>query len=243
MNILQRKIGKIPNKYTVELEIKPVVILLSVPLLATLRYYNGGGKFFNRHLAVFFEGSDYLSLYRLLYFSASTFILYFLIPIFLISLVPNSKPSFYGLKLGRKKIGFGFAGVFFLFMLPLLFIVSKWPAFQSIYPIYKFAGRSPLDFILYQAAQLLFFFSWEFFFRGYMLFGLRERFGSTYAILIQTMPFVILHFGKPQIETIGAIFAGIALGGLAIGTESMWYGVILHWGVAVTMDVFAMVYK
>ena len=243
VSVLREKIRTSLNKYTKDFEITPVVILLSVPLLATLRYYNGRAAFFNRHLAVCFKTSDYLSLYRFLFFFLSGFVLFFLVPISLIYLIPNSKPSDYGLKLGRIKVGFGCVGVFFLFMLPILFIASKRPTFQSIYPMYKLAGRSTLDFVLYEGAQLLYFFSWEFFFRGYMLFGLKNKFGPTYAILIQTIPFVILHFGKPQLETIGAIFAGIALGALAISARSVWYGVILHWGVAVAMDVFVITYK
>ena len=78
--------------------------------------------------------------------------------------------------------------------------------------------------------------SWEFFFRGYMLFGLEERFGK-YSVLIQMIPFTILHHGKPFAESLGAILAGILLGVIALETRSFIYGALLHWLVAVSMDV------
>jgi hypothetical protein len=54
------------------------------------------------------------------------------------------------------------------------------------------------------------------------LFGLKEKFGF-YAVLIQMIPFVILHNGKPELETFGAIAGGIALGILALRTKSFYY--------------------
>jgi membrane protease YdiL (CAAX protease family) len=50
----------------------------------------------------------------------------------------------------------------------------------------------------------------------------------------------MIHFdGKPMPETLGAIGAGLILGTLAMRTKSIWGGVLIHMGVALTMDVFA----
>lgn len=78
-------------------------------------------------------------------------------------------------------------------------------------------------------------FAWEFMWRGYMLFGLEEKFGY-YSVLIQMIPFVILHNGKPFLETFGAIFGGIALGILALRTRSFYYCVVIHIGVMFSID-------
>jgi len=69
-----------------------------------------------------------------------------------------------------------------------------------------------------------------------MLFGLEAKFGY-YAILIQMIPFVILHNGKPMPETFGAILGGIALGILAFRTRSFFYGVLVHIGIMFTIDI------
>jgi aryl-alcohol dehydrogenase-like predicted oxidoreductase len=46
--------------------------------------------------------------------------------------------------------------------------------------------------------------------------------------------------GKPLPETLGAIGAGLILGTIAMRTKSIWGGVLIHVGVAMTMDVFAL---
>lgn len=81
---------------------------------------------------------------------------------------------------------------------------------------------------------------WEFIWRGFMLFGLEKKFGY-YAVLIQMIPFVILHNGKPFLETLGAIPGGIALGLLALRTRSIYYCVAVHIGVMFSIDILSVI--
>ena len=81
-------------------------------------------------------------------------------------------------------------------------------------------------------------FAWEFIWRGFMLFGLEKKFGG-YAVLMQMIPFVILHNGKPFLETFGAILGGIALGILALRTRSIYYCVLTHIGVMFSIDIIS----
>ena len=85
-------------------------------------------------------------------------------------------------------------------------------------------------------------FSWEFFFRGFMLFGLEKRFGN-YSLLIQTIPFAALHNRKPIAEAMGSIVAGLLLGVVALETRSFIYGAATHWFVAMTMDFLALAWR
>ena len=48
-----------------------------------------------------------------------------------------------------------------------------------------------------------------------------------------------MHFGKPLPETLGALAAGLTLGFLALKHRSVWYGVAVHYGVALSMDLLA----
>ena len=84
--------------------------------------------------------------------------------------------------------------------------------------------------------------SLEFFFRGFLVHGLKRRFGF-YCIVIAVMPYCMIHFGKPMPETLGAIFAGLALGTLSLFTRSIWLGVAIHVSVAVSMDLIALWYR
>jgi membrane protease YdiL (CAAX protease family) len=120
-------------------------------------------------------------------------------------------------------------------MLPLIWFFSATPEFVEKYPHLLSARTNWLEFSVYEAGMLIYLFSWEFFWRGYMLFGLKEKFGY-YAVLIQMIPFVILHNGKPFAETFGAIAGGIALGILALRTNSFLYGVITHMVVMISID-------
>ena len=81
--------------------------------------------------------------------------------------------------------------------------------------------------------------SLEFFFRGFILNGLRRALGAN-AIFVMIVPYCMIHYGKPLPETLGAIGAGLILGTLAMRTKSIWGGVLIHIGVATTMDVLAL---
>jgi membrane protease YdiL (CAAX protease family) len=54
------------------------------------------------------------------------------------------------------------------------------------------------------------------------------------------VPYCMIHYGKPLPETLGAIVAGLVLGTLALRTRSIWGGVLIHIGVALTMDMLAL---
>jgi membrane protease YdiL (CAAX protease family) len=85
-------------------------------------------------------------------------------------------------------------------------------------------------------------FSWEFFFRGFMLFGLAKKMDNRLAILIQTIPFALMHYRKPPLEAYGSIFAGIFLGIIAIRARSFLPSAILHFLVALSADIIGMVF-
>ena len=54
------------------------------------------------------------------------------------------------------------------------------------------------------------------------------------------VPNCMIHYGKPMPETLGAIGAGLILGTLAMRTRSIWGGVMIHVGVALSMDMLAL---
>ena len=49
--------------------------------------------------------------------------------------------------------------------------------------------------------------------------------------------YVALHFGKPVMETISAMFGGYFLGALAFQTRHIWGGVIIHMGIAFIIEL------
>lgn len=67
----------------------------------------------------------------------------------------------------------------------------------------------------------------EFFFRGFMLFGLEKKFGR-YSALIQAFPYMLIHLYKPWPELYFSFFAGIALGLINLRSRSVIPSIIIH---------------
>jgi membrane protease YdiL (CAAX protease family) len=67
----------------------------------------------------------------------------------------------------------------------------------------------------------------EFLYRGFLLFGLKEKFQEG-SILLQMVPFVLLHLTKPELETISTIITGILFGYVAYRGKSFWPAFIIH---------------
>lgn len=144
-----------------------------------------------------------------------------------------------------------FAGLFVLML-----IAARWPRFQSYYPIFRrfdefgrfgslpaFADyprvnpfvAAPWIMAYAELSYGFYLFCWEFFFRGYLLFGLQRSLGSIAAVLLQAAAFGMMHYGKP--EMIPSFGAGIILGALALYARSFVPGFVLHWAAAISFDV------
>ena len=136
------------------------------------------------------------------------------------------------------KTGLTFSFLFLFIMIILVWIVSSTPEFAEKYPHLTSAKSNWNTLLIYEFGMLVYMIAWEFIWRGFMLFGLEKKFGY-YAVLMQMIPFVILHNGKPFLETFGAIFGGIALGVLALRTRSIYYCIIIHIGVMYSIDIIS----
>lgn len=133
-------------------------------------------------------------------------------------------------------------GLLYLVMLPLVYIASRQAGFQRAYPFFAFERLGIGNLLLGLGIRAVGMFAWEFVCRGYLLFVFERRVGGAAAIAIQTIPFAVMHVGKPGPEAVGSIVAGIVLGIVALRNRSFVPGAILHWSVAATLDIFALAY-
>jgi membrane protease YdiL (CAAX protease family) len=210
--------------------------------------------FYEDHLAARFDGQAWSPMFGHLYWFASGVLWLFVLPLLIIVATPGLSVRDFGLGLGDWRFGLPAAVCLYLIMVPVLAAASFRPNFVDYYPMSEFvrdevalyaggAGVSHLaPFVVYEAFYAAYFIGWEFFHRGFLTVGLSKVFGW-YAILIVTIPFAILHLGKPMPEAYGAIIASLVLGWLAIRTRSGWWGFFVHASVAVTMDVFAVLHQ
>jgi membrane protease YdiL (CAAX protease family) len=123
-------------------------------------------------------------------------------------------------------------------MVPILLVVSRQKDFVSYYPLYKLAGRSWLDYLVWEALYIAQFITLEIFFRGWWIRATRV-FGVG-AIWSKVVPYCMIHFGKPYFEACSAMVAGVVLGSLSMRTRSIYAGFLVHGTVAVLMDVLSL---
>jgi membrane protease YdiL (CAAX protease family) len=181
-------------------------------------------------------------LFDLIYWTICRILFYLIIPLAVIRFILKKPGSEFGWRRSSnlKKDLKIFVG-FFCFMLPLVYWVSTQDSFLMKYPFYRPAGASGIwpNLIIWELFYFLQFVSLEFFFRGFMVHGLKKDVGD-YSVLFMVIPYCMIHFQKPFLETIGAIFAGLILGYLSLRKGSILTGIALHFSVAITMDVLAL---
>jgi membrane protease YdiL (CAAX protease family) len=145
-------------------------------------------------------------------------------------------PRDYGIGLGNPRVWLKDVLFFYLVFLIILFVAFKFTDLKNVYPLYRRATHGLSYFFIFQLVQLWYMIGWEFFFRGFMLFGLEPSLGRM-SVLVQAIAFGLVHFRKPQLEAYGAVVAGIFLGLIALRARSFLPCIILHFLILLTADV------
>ena len=151
----------------------------------------------------------------------SAFIYYAVFPVLVIFIVLRKNPLDFGLRLGSPRIWGFYVMVICLAAAAILYASSFNSSLQSYYRMDDF---KLLSYFLINCASLS---ASEFLYRGFLLFGLKEKFKEG-SILLQMIPFVLLHLGKPELETVSTIFTGILFGYVAYRGKSFWPAFIIH---------------
>jgi hypothetical protein len=207
---------------------RSAVIYTLAALLLTVVYYHG---------RVSFLSTDY----QLFGWHGLNFVLLFIVPALVIRLVFREPLRDYGLTVGHPDIWGKYLLLFVIVFIPLAALASRLPEFHSYYPRFMPARHNPWLLIPSAAGWLVYFWAWEFFFRGFLLHGLGKKVGAI-AIFIQMVPFVLAHLGKPEAECYAAVLAGIALGLMAWRGRSFIGAWLVHWLAATTMDMFCVLW-
>ncbi|MBU0561785.1 MAG: CPBP family intramembrane metalloprotease [Bacteroidetes bacterium] len=224
------------------LDKRVVIIFISVAVLQTISWYFTSRRFFRYNLYyTVFEFWPDKDLIEFIYWFVGDFFTLFILPVLIIKFYFKEQISSFGISIGDFKAGLKISGVFIAIMLPVVLLISQLPEFSKSYPHLQAAKSDWQVFIVYELFLLLYLIAWEFIWRGYMLFGLEKQFGF-YAVFIQMIPFVILHNGKPFLETFSAIFGGIALGILALRTRSILYPLIVHFIAIFSLDLLSTIF-
>jgi len=228
------------------LSFKPIFILvLTAFCLLCIHFLSGrlGFDVIGTHIPQLVEEA-HLHFWKMIFWAGTTIFFYVVIPIVMIRFVFKEKLSDYGLK---WKGAFSFAGFYalaFLLLFPFVVWVSFAPEFQVTYPFFVPIDRNEMIpyFLVWEIFYVAQFFALEFFFRGWMVLGLKKDLGL-YSVFVMVIPYCMIHFTKPMPECIGSIFAGIFLGLMTYRTQSVWMGALLHVAVALSMDFLSLWHK
>lgn len=226
---------------------EPTVILCGASVFLIVSHYQGSAGFFRGLVGNTLDQHPWNATFGHFWWFASSIVLYLVMPLMLALAFRGSFNERYGFQLGDWRAGLKITALFLAIMLPATWIASRMNTFKGIYPLAgngaflvnlgggKTAVSWPL-FLTYEAAYFAYFFAWEFLFRGWMVHGVTPKWGRGPAILAQMAPFAVMHLGKAELEALGSIIAGVALGLLSLRTRSFYYGAIIHGVVAVWMD-------
>ncbi len=235
-------------------DMRPFVALVLCAVILTMQEYFGDRRYYELHVKPILEQLDaieptfwklakYEELYTFGWWTGTRIFGYVLVPFPLWKLIFREDSL---LDMGLRTKGFfkhfWIYGLFLLVVLPAMYVVSKQPDFGAYYPFYKHSSRSWCDFLLWESMYFVQFFALEMYFRGFWVAALKKSFGSG-AIFAMAVPYCMIHYGKPYLEAMGAIIAGIALGSLSIRTKSIYQGFLVHVTVAGLMDWLALSHR
>jgi membrane protease YdiL (CAAX protease family) len=179
----------------------------------------------------------YDDFFGLVWWTLVTVFWYVVPPVLLIKGVFRERIRDYGVKLAGWSAGWKIYLVFVVVMVPLVYGFSAESRFQETYPFYPIRTRAEVDakVLAWEVLYAIQFLALEFFMRGFLVHGLKHRFGI-YSVFVMTVPYCMIHFRKPFPECMASIIAGIALGFMSLKTKSVWLGAALHVSVAWGMD-------
>jgi hypothetical protein len=163
-------------------------------------------------------------------FPATELIYWLLVPLAAGFLLFRDKPWDYGIRIGRWRLAIVLTTVTLAVFSLIVYGASKIPEVYRYYHMYS------VNWPQWIFTWALYMFAWEFLFRGYMLFGLERSIGTS-AIFVQAIPFVLLHFGATDLETLVTIPEGFVLGYVAYKTRSFLPCFIIHIGIHILMAV------
>jgi len=156
--------------------------------------------------------------------------LYFFIPLAFILIVFRENPREYGFSFGDWKAGLALTLGGIVLMTPVIFFLGSGNEAMK-----KYYDGLALNLPWSTFLDLI---GWEFFFRGWILFGYARKFGHD-ALWLQSVPFALAHAGKPEVETLSTIFGGFAFGWVAYRTKSFVWPFLIHWYISTLVILVA----
>jgi membrane protease YdiL (CAAX protease family) len=150
----------------------------------------------------------------------------------LILLAMREDPRRYGLGKGDVRRAVLLGGAAILVTVPVIALVAAIPAVRDFYaPLMS----TPVGVTTTAVLDLV---PSEFLLRGFLLFALLRLIGP-FAVVVATVPFVMVHIGKPDLEAFSTLGGGLVFGWLNWRTGAIWASAAYHVIIQVTVILAA----
>jgi membrane protease YdiL (CAAX protease family) len=166
-------------------------------------------------------------------------LLFGVVPVLVIVLLLESPLSDYGLAAINLKESLIWAGALSLIIILFNFFNSRSHDNIKSYPQIRKKSWSFSLFFLSAVSWIVYLFSYEFLFRGFLLFSCERTFGIWLAITINVAFYAAAHIPKGMKETLAAIPFGIILCWLTLRTQTIWVAFISHAVLALSNEWFS----
>ncbi len=208
------------------LDAQTAAVLMLAPLLMIAQFKLGGRSFFRTHLAPLLP-PDATGLWPWAWWFGMQGVLGFALPALVLRLGFRQTAAEAGLGLGDARLALRLTLAYAAVVVVGAWYFSAGLAFQASYPHFRAAAYDWRLFARYETLYLCYWIGWEYLWRGFLLFGTRRTLGY-YAILVQAIPFALLHLQKPAAEAVLSLPGGILLGLLVWRCRAFWAAVPLH---------------
>lgn len=219
--------------------------LLFACIILFIYCYFGSFSFFEKTFA---DLPD-LGYWKIIYHNCMYFVLAFGCGLMFTKFILRKSPKDFGLAFTQKKLSL----ILILIAIPIAALcgLSCIGDEQMIatYPLVDLNRYGAWNLVLgYYISYFLYYIGWEYLFRGLLLNASKEKMGIVGAILFTTLISALIHtsigaFGKPMIETLSAIPAGIIFGYIAYKTKSIYPTLIIHALIGFFTDLFIFLYE
>jgi membrane protease YdiL (CAAX protease family) len=160
----------------------------------------------------------------------------------LILLLLRANPLQNGLGIGNWRTGLRLTFLASIAVLISCFFFAKVPAMAHYYSAPRWVACDERAIALAEGRRIGQLVGWEFLFRGFLLFPLETSIGPA-SNLIQATLCAVTHMKKPLVELYGSFPFALLLGYLARRTDSIWYGVFVHWLLGFSVEAYVAIGK
>jgi len=128
-------------------------------------------------------------------------------------------------------------------LIPLMILIAylgnRFKEKADIYPMIRVKEWGIGLILLNSGSWVLYLIGYEFFFRGFLLYGALSVMDSWSAVALNAVIYALMHLHKNMRETIGSIPFGAVLAIVSLHTGSIWTGVVIHSVLAISNSLWA----